>query len=134
MDLKILDKTLSRRQFCRLCFSAGLGLAISPFILDLLRNNSQAQEGGLGFVNKKEAMFYRKIDEKTVQCNLCPRNCVLSDGMKGFCRARAPQDGVHYSLVYANPTAVHVDPIEKKPLFHFLPATTAFSIATAGCN
>jgi pyruvate formate lyase activating enzyme len=54
--------------------------------------------------------------------------------MKGFCRARAPQDGVHYSLVYANPTAVHGDPIEKKPLFHFLPATTAFSIATAGCN
>ncbi|MDD5617665.1 MAG: AmmeMemoRadiSam system radical SAM enzyme [Candidatus Omnitrophica bacterium] len=134
MDWKIFDKELSRRQFCRLCFGVGLGLAASPFLLDLLKPNAQANEGGLGFINKKEAMFYKKLDEKTIQCGLCPRNCVLSDGMKGFCRARSPQNGTHYSLVYANPTAVHVDPIEKKPLFHFLPATTAFSIATAGCN
>ena len=54
--------------------------------------------------------------------------------MRGFCRVREPRDGKHYTLVYGNPTAVHVDPIEKKPLYHFLPATRAFSIATAGCN
>lgn len=88
----------------------------------------------MGFINKREAMFYERRGANMIQCHLCPRNCVLTDGMRGFCRARQPQNGVHYSLVYGNPTAVHIDPIEKKPLFHFLPATTAFSIATAGCN
>ncbi|MBU2541759.1 MAG: AmmeMemoRadiSam system radical SAM enzyme [Candidatus Omnitrophica bacterium] len=88
----------------------------------------------MGFLNSKEAMFYEKLDETTIQCHLCPRNCVLKNGMRGFCKVREPHDGKHYTLVYGNPTAVHVDPIEKKPLFHFLPATLAFSIATAGCN
>jgi len=134
IDWKIFNKEISRRQFCRMCFNLGVGLAVSPLILDLFNKNVEADEGGIGFINKKEAMYYEKIDEKTIQCHLCSRNCVLSDGMTGFCRVRAPQGGKHYSLVYANPTAVHVDPIEKKPLFHFLPATTAFSIATAGCN
>jgi pyruvate formate lyase activating enzyme len=133
-DLKIFDKAFSRRQFCRLCFNLGLGLMASPFLLDLFKKDTQAQDSSIGFINKKEAMFYKKIDDQTIQCSLCPRNCVLTDGLKGFCRARAPQNGIHYSLAYANPTAVHIDPIEKKPLFHFLPATTAFSIATAGCN
>jgi len=54
--------------------------------------------------------------------------------MRGFCRSREPHEGKHYSMVYGNPCAIHVDPIEKKPLFHFLPQTAAFSIATAGCN
>lgn len=114
----------------------GLGLAASPFILDILKKSASAQEDEprFGFIQPKEALFYEKRSADTIQCKLCPRECVLKDGMKGFCRARAPKNGVHYSLVYGNPTAVHVDPIEKKPLFHFLPATSAFSIATAGCN
>lgn len=81
-----------------------------------------------------EAKFYKKIDEKTVQCQLCPRKCTLSDGQRSFCKAREPKDGKLYSLVYGKPCAVHIDPIEKKPLFHFLPGTPIFSIATAGCN
>ncbi len=88
----------------------------------------------MGFINAREAMYYTKLDEKTVQCRLCPRYCTLKDGMRGFCRVREPKGGKHYTLVYGNPTAVHVDPIEKKPLYHFLPSTNAFSIATAGCN
>lgn len=132
----MFKKEISRRQFCRLCIYSGIGLMASPLLMEMFKSNVEAVDdrGGLGFINKKEALFYKKLDAKTIQCNLCPRNCVLSDGVKGFCRARAPKDGKHYSLVYANPTAVHVDPIEKKPLFHFLPATNAFSIATAGCN
>lgn len=70
---------------------------------------------------------------KTVQCELCPNECVLENGQHSRCRARMNKDGVLYSLVYGKPCAVAVDPIEKKPFFHFLPATTAFSIATAGC-
>lgn len=136
MKMDIFDKKVSRREFCSLCFYAGVGLTMSPLLVDLFKKEAFAQEkkGGMGFVNIKEAMYYEKVDAKTIRCVLCPRNCVLSDGMMGFCRARRPKDGKHYSLVYGNPTAVHVDPIEKKPLFHFLPATNAFSIATAGCN
>ncbi|HWR73565.1 MAG TPA: AmmeMemoRadiSam system radical SAM enzyme [Nitrospirota bacterium] len=68
-----------------------------------------------------------------VHCELCPTECVLENYQIGGCRTRMNKDGVLYSLVYGKPCAVNVDPIEKKPFYHFLPATTAFSIATAGC-
>lgn len=70
---------------------------------------------------------------QTVQCDLCPNGCVLGPGQRSKCRARINKEGTLYSLVYGKPCAVHVDPIEKKPFFHFLPGTKAFSIATAGC-
>ncbi|MEW6008192.1 MAG: AmmeMemoRadiSam system radical SAM enzyme [Candidatus Omnitrophota bacterium] len=132
----IFNKKISRRDFCKVCIFSALGLGISPLIMDLFKNfaNSEDEKAGMGFIEPKEAMFYEKVDDETIQCHLCPRNCTLKHGMRGFCRARESRNGKHYSFVYANPTAVHIDPIEKKPLFHFLPATTAFSIATAGCN
>lgn len=82
----------------------------------------------------KEAMFYTKLDQKIVQCHLCPRNCVIPPSKRGFCGVRENQGGILYTLVYAKPVAVHIDPIEKKPLFHFLPGTSAYSVATVGCN
>jgi len=82
----------------------------------------------------KEALYYQKLTDKVVQCQLCPRQCVIAVGKRGFCGVRENRDGVLYSLSYAKPVAIHIDPIEKKPLFHFLPASTAFSVATAGCN
>jgi pyruvate formate lyase activating enzyme len=136
MEEGLPKNKVSRREFCKLCLLGGMGLALSPILIGLLKKTAYAEgvKRGKGFVNLKEAMYYKKLDEKTVQCLLCPRSCVLKNGMRGFCRAREPKDGKHYTLVYGNPTAVHVDPIEKKPLFHFLPATPVFSIATAGCN
>lgn len=130
---KVFLSKISRREFCRVCLLSGVGLLISPIAIDLLKKTVLAKDGR-GFVQLREAMFYEKLDKDTIQCHLCPRNCILKNGMRGFCRAREPRKGIHYTLVYGNPTAIHVDPIEKKPLFHFLPATTAFSIATAGCN
>ncbi|MCS7254239.1 MAG: AmmeMemoRadiSam system radical SAM enzyme [Armatimonadota bacterium] len=82
----------------------------------------------------KEAMWYVKLNLKKVRCDLCPRKCVVDDRERGFCGVRENRDGIYYTLVYSNPCAVHIDPIEKKPFFHFLPATLSFSIATAGCN
>ncbi len=82
----------------------------------------------------KEAMFYRKLDGKRVQCLLCPNRCILSPGQIGICRARKNIKGKLYSLVYGKIAAAHLDPIEKKPLYHFLPQSKAFSIATTGCN
>jgi pyruvate formate lyase activating enzyme len=69
-----------------------------------------------------------------VRCNLCPHRCIIADGERGHCRVRENRGGQLYSRVYGNPCAVHLDPIEKKPFFHFLPTAAAFSIATAGCN
>jgi len=82
----------------------------------------------------KEALFYDKLGDKIVQCHICPRNCVIPQGKRGFCGVRENRGGTLYALSYGKTVAAHVDPIEKKPLFHFLPSTTAFSVATAGCN
>jgi len=71
---------------------------------------------------------------KIIECTLCPRHCRLAPGERGNCRVRINLDGKLQTLVYGNPCSAHVDPIEKKPLFHFLPGKGAFSIATAGCN
>lgn len=83
----------------------------------------------------KEAAYYTKLDKKLVQCQLCPRGCLIPDGKRGFCGVRENQNGILYTLVYAKPvTITEDDPIEKKPLFHFLPSRRTFSVATAGCN
>lgn len=71
---------------------------------------------------------------RPVECLLCPRHCRLPEGGRGDCLVRTNVDGKLYSLVYAKPCSVHVDPVEKKPFFHVLPGSSAFSLATAGCN
>ena len=80
------------------------------------------------------ARWWETAPDGRVHCFLCPRRCRLRAGQVGFCSIRANQGGRLVSLAYGGPTAVQVDPIEKKPLFHFLPGTWAYSIATAGCN
>lgn len=82
----------------------------------------------------KEAMLYEKIGDKKVQCNLCAHRCKINEGKKGICLVRENRDGTLYTLVYGRTISQHVDPIEKKPLFNFYPGTTAYSIATVGCN
>lgn len=82
----------------------------------------------------KEAMLYEKLPDNKVRCGLCAHSCVIANGKKGICQVRENRDGTLYPLVYGRTVAQHVDPIEKKPLFHFYPGTTAFSMATPGCN
>ena len=82
----------------------------------------------------REAMYYEKLPGGKVQCTLCPVMCVLGEGERGSCRARINIGGMLRTLVYGHLLAANDDPIEKKPLFHFLPGSRSFSIATAGCN
>lgn len=82
----------------------------------------------------KEAMFYEKIGEGKVRCFLCAQHCTILPGKRGICAVRENIDGTLYSLVYGKVIARHIDPIEKKPLFHFYPASRSYSIATVGCN
>lgn len=82
----------------------------------------------------KEAQFYEKKDEQKILCYLCSHRCLISAGRVGVCGVRKNVDGILYSLVYGRTIAENVDPIEKKPLFHFQPGSQSFSIATVGCN
>lgn len=82
----------------------------------------------------KEAMLYGILPDQKVSCFLCHHNCQIANKKFGFCGVRQNRDGKLYTHVYGEVIAAHVDPIEKKPLYHFLPGTKSFSIATIGCN
>lgn len=84
--------------------------------------------------NPQPAKYYETLDNDMVQCLLCPNLCILSKGQRGVCRVRQNINGQLYSLSYGNVASANLDPIEKKPFFHVLPGSKAFSIATAGCN
>ena len=81
-----------------------------------------------------EAYLYNPLEDKKVKCNLCSHRCVIKEGRRGICGVRENRSGMLLTLVYGKAIARHVDPIEKKPLFHFLPGTLSYSIATVGCN
>ena len=82
----------------------------------------------------KEALFYQKESAGKVRCGLCRFRCLIDDGNRGICAVRENRGGTLYSLVYGRVITEHVDPIEKKPLFHVMPGSSAYSIATVGCN
>ncbi|MEM2193118.1 MAG: AmmeMemoRadiSam system radical SAM enzyme [Candidatus Methanomethylicia archaeon] len=82
----------------------------------------------------KEAYFYNKLKNNIVQCIICPRKCIVKPGSRGFCNTRENRDGKLYSLIYGRVSAMSVDPIEKKPLFHFWPGSPTFSISSVGCS
>lgn len=82
----------------------------------------------------KKALYYAKMQEDYVNCVLCPRGCVLKPGQKGYCRGRVNREGELYSTIYAQVSSIALDPIEKKPLYHFYPGTEILSVGTLGCN
>ncbi|WP_370574886.1 AmmeMemoRadiSam system radical SAM enzyme [Methanomethylovorans sp.] len=82
----------------------------------------------------KEAMLYDKLEGNKVHCRVCSHRCIVADGRRGFCRVRENRNGILYTLIYSTVSSEAVDPIEKKPLFHFYPGTLAYSLGTVGCN
>ncbi len=82
----------------------------------------------------KKAKYFEKINKKDVKCTLCPHNCIIKPNHLGICNVRKNIDGTLYSLVYEHPCSIGIDPIEKKPLYHFFPGNKTLSIATIGCN
>ena len=81
-----------------------------------------------------EALLYQKLEEQNVRCILCAHSCIIKPGRRGICGVRQNRDGILETLVFGRLIAQHVDPIEKKPLFHLLPGSRSYSIATVGCN
>lgn len=82
----------------------------------------------------KDASFYKKLEGSKVQCTLCSHNCKILEGSTGICGVRQNKDGKLYSLIYGLCSSMASDPIEKKPLYHFYPGSSVFSIGTVGCN
>ena len=122
----------TKRDFLRFC---GLSFcSLSAVQLFGHPRASQAQAPTKGLIKTKVSPYFTPLEGGEIQCDLCPRHCRVPKGKRGSCRVRENRDGKYYSLVYGAPCAVHVDPIEKKPFFHVLPATHSFSLATAGCN
>jgi len=126
---------MTRREFIRFSACAGVGAITAGAIFGRGREGrafAQQSQTRIGYSH--EAMFYENIDEHSVRCKLCPNECLLNNGQRSFCRVREPSGGKLYTMNYGQVCARHVDPIEKKPFYHFLPGSAAFSIATAGCN
>ena len=113
-----------------------LALAIFPIIkfAFLKKEKADVSEILSEVEELHEAKFYEKLSGGRIQCNLCPNRCILAPGQRGICKVRENRDGKLYSLVYGKPISINVDPIEKKPFYHFLPTTRAYSLSTVGCN
>lgn len=109
-----------------------LGILLSFLIVVRIIKRSERQSSL--DLSHYEASYYRQLEDGSVQCELCPNRCLLKQGQRGLCKSRENIAGKLYSLVYGKPATVHIDPIEKKPLFHFLPGVKAYSLATTGCN
>jgi len=126
----IFKERLSRREFLRRSCIFLLGIGFGQTLFDSLnRGNVRLNKKSL-----KEAMFYKKLDNSVAQCGVCFRACMLKNGERSFCRNKINIDGWLYSLVYARPSAVQIDPIEKEPALHMLPGTEILCFGTAGCN
>ncbi len=82
----------------------------------------------------KEAILYQKLDDNKVKCAVCNHRCTIAEGRRGVCRVRENQGGTLYTLNYGKTIAMNIDPMEKKPLYHFMPGTWTYSFATQGCN
>jgi len=125
-------KNLSKRDFLKLGLTGMGGLLCAPRGLAWKIPESVLNDDSL-WKWSKEAM-YQTETPRGVRCMICPNECTLKPGELSECRNRINKDGKLYTIAYGNPCAVHVDPVEKKPLNHFKPGSRVFSIATAGCN
>jgi pyruvate formate lyase activating enzyme len=123
---------LTRREFLKFC-GASCCVLSSAYLIGL-PETSQAQSVQKGLIKTKLSPYFTSLEGGEIQCELCPHRCRVAKGKRGICRVRENRNGKYYSLVYGNPCAIHLDPIEKKPFFHVLPGTASFSLATAGCN
>jgi pyruvate formate lyase activating enzyme len=137
MESLMFDKTISsprltKREFLRFCGASFCMLSFG--YLFGFPETSRGQIVKKGLIKTKLSPYFTSLGGGEIQCELCPRHCRVPKGKRGFCRVRENREGKYYSLVYGNPCTVNLDPIEKKPFFHVLPATSSFSIATVGCN
>jgi len=135
-----MSRKITKREFIKYSVCGTCGAVVGLSSLDLLAGGVErllavAPSGDQKLWKwSKECLYYIQTP-RGMKCLICPNECIeITDVKPGTCRTRYAVDNKLYTIAYGNPAAVHIDPIEKKPFYHFLPTTTAFSIATAGCN
>ena len=119
---------IGKREFLKKCLTFSAGVVCLPCGISIADYFSDEQS-----IYRKVAMFQEET-ARGIMCRICPNECVLKEGETSKCNNRRVHKSKLYSMAYGNPCSVNVDPIEKKPLYHFLPGSRAYSIATAGCN
>ncbi len=128
---------LTRRQFlgCAAKLSALTALGAGGLLLRPAEARAiESPRLSRGLMRPRLSPFFEGLAGKRIRCTLCPKRCTVAEGGRGACEVRENRGGKYYSLTYGNPCAINIDPVEKKPFFHVLPATLSFSVATAGCN
>lgn len=128
----IPEHYLTKREFLTFCGTSFCVLCATH--LFGFPQTLQAQMAQKGLIRTKLSPYFISLGGGEIQCELCPKRCRVPRGKRGVCRVRENRGGEFYSLVYANPCAFHLDPIERNPFFHVLPGTRSLSLATAGCN
>ncbi len=135
-----MSKRITKRDFLRYGAMGLTASAVGGRITNLIAGKGDNNEGIMpsapvgGLWKWSKESPYSVETAKGIRCQICPNNCILKEGQESICRTHVVKDDKLYSIAYGNPCSVHVDPIEKKPIFHFLPSTRAYSIATAGCT
>ncbi len=128
---------MDRRLFlkCLGCSTAATALTQTELIPEVLGGieNACAFDSAQR-LSDREAMYYTRLEEGGVECGICPRRCRVTDLERGYCGTRENRDDKYITLVYGLPCSLNIDPIEKKPLYHFHPGSSALSLATTGCN
>ncbi len=129
-----MTQPMTRRRFlcrCGQCATFAGALVLADLVSPPVSRAAALKKGAIG---RKHSPYYTPLDDSRIQCDLCPHACEVDEGERGICEVRENISGQYYSLVYGNPCSLNVDPVEKKPFYHVLPATKSFSLATAGCN
>lgn len=127
----------SRREFLKSTGYMGLGaVALSPAFqaLCLVGGKADVIERGVGGLKEVDTKYYDRLSANKTKCHICPLHCILRPGETCFCRTRTNHDGRLYCHAYANPCVIAVDPLEKLPLYHYLPGRKNLSVAFGGCN
>ncbi len=124
----------TRRSFLSYAATASAAVCCLAALPDAARGLLATAPAGAQQEALVRARFWQKLPDGRVKCNLCPRECVVADGDRGYCRVRENRGGTYYTLVHSRIVAAHIDPVEKKPFFHFHPGMLAMSVATGGCN
>lgn len=134
-----MNQKISKREFLRRSLAGAGGAALGLHSMesiaktfDPMNASSENPVGGLGRYSKESTYYI--VTPKGVKCQICPNQCILTEGKESICRTKVAIDEKLYTLAYGNPCSVHIDPIEKKPLFHFYPTSRSYSVAIAGCN
>jgi pyruvate formate lyase activating enzyme len=127
-EMNISNCDEAKREFLKKCFAFSAGLVFLPSRVSLPGTSDDIPD-----IYKKVALFQDET-ARGIMCRICPNECVLKEGEISKCNNRKVYKSKLYTMAFGNPCAVNIDPVEKKPLYHFLPGSRAFSIATAGCN